>query len=571
MNNYKIIINFFPLFLVLFIILSINGNSISAQDSYNFAEIFDHVIISDSDEPVIKILRAITIDSDNLIVIAYLTHISSYLNYNSKDNLDLLWNYSYGLHQNAHIWDAVLTQSESEIILSLSNGTVFSIDQNGDIIWKNNLDNSEISKLTLLSSNVLTAISNNNLYWLSPSNGTLLSNYTISNTITLQKSNNNDTILGDENGSIYFFNNFEFKWKLNIGSSSVTSLLIDELIIANSFNYDTYFVDLNGNIMNTENFGQLVFNSFSLINNNLYVSLINGNLLSFSLSNFEELWIVENIFATNVIQTEFSGDMIEDLAIVSNSGNIFCLDKEYGIIKYKDSVSESNIVTPIILELNDNNISDLIIGTRNGEIIVYLGKDVTAPKIEALSYDFTHNSIEINFSTDELTSFSIKYGEYQDYETDLNFINETLSKNHFLSILNLDPEVEYYFEITIFDKFNNVNYSEKIYFQTNSAPLPILEFFFAGIAILSLIGGSAYYFNEKRNRKKAYIIAENQYQAGQYIPAIKSFYKAKSKERIIEIVTFLADNPQLSSYVDEIKQLEELNEYIEDIQTIINR
>ena len=543
------------------------------QQDISYSNTRGKLLITHENEPIVNILTFNSSSSNLYILLAFMTHFEGFLLQKSNQKITLLFNRTLGLNQGSYLWSVKYDQS-SNFIAALSNGTIFSFNFNGMINWSKSYSKQAISHLNLLQDGLCVAISDSGqIIWFQPSDGQIIKNFTINNTyFTIASSYDNYFITGNDKGGIFAFNETQSMLNATIGQSQqVLSLAINQnYIVAFCYNSSiTLFDTITGNNISISTFKNIDYDSLFLFGNELYISMTNGQLTAYNISTKTVNWIQYNLFVNHIIISDFNGDNIPDLIALSNEGSIYTIDMLKGTISESESISKSQITSVVSLNINNDNITDLLIGTRNGEFFVYIGKDLTPPYIieGSLKSSETDSSISISFKTNELSSFSISYSEGN--HPGLKVENLTAVFDHFYTIKNLKSNTNYSLTIIIADESGNVNNNTSLIIRTRQTPPPYALYSVIGTVLL--IGAvSGVYFIQKRNiRKKAYIQAEQYYDAGEYILAIKSYIKANNKEKIIDIVTFLASNPQLSSFVDEIKQMEELSSYMVDIQEII--
>jgi hypothetical protein len=460
----------------------------------------------------------------------------------------------------------------------LSNGSIFSFSfSQGTINWIHTFSNSAISELNQLENGNFVAITDfGEIFWFYPNNGSIIKYFFLKDTyFTVSKVSENYFVAGNNLGSIFVFNDTTSLYNITIGLSPepIISLAINNnFFIAYSFNNSAEIYNTSsGDKLEFQGPENLVYDSLFLFDNQLFFSQSNGKLNSYEIDTLSFKWSANLIYAKKLIIGEFNGDNEPDVIVFSSVGNLFSLNPSNGNKDYYEKISDGFISSAVVLDLNQDNINDFLIGTRTGELYIYIGKDTTPPKVidSTLKVFANDSSILVSFTSNEPVTVSITYQSIKDGKLTLE--NGTLTVDNALLITNLKPETEYVLLIKITDDSQNIYIFEPIIKKTEASPPDYSTYFLlSGVFGMTAIGG-VYYFVTNRNRKIAYEQGEKYYEAGEYIPAIKSFIKAhkSGKERIIEIITFLVSNPQLSSFVDEIKQMEELNEYMIDIQEII--
>ena len=559
---------------ILLTVFSQSGTSLNASYTYSIPNQSGKHLIEKESEPIINIITFNETTTGYSVLVAFMTHIESFILNKADQQITLLANDSFGLNENsAYIW-AVRQLSSGNFIASISNGSIFSFTFTGSVLWINTFSNKAISDLRPLNSQTAVAISDaGQIIWFNSTSGSLIKILTYNNTfMTVLKSFNNYFVTGNSNGTIYVFNETRELFSANISQGyQVIALAINDQYLA-AFGFHNSLVIYNtvtGSELPTDNFSNIDYDSLFLIDNVLYFSNTNGLFTSLDLATGATIWSDTGLYIDYILKGEFNGDSITDLITFSSTGNVLTMDISNGTVSRTESISNSQITCVNSLNINNDNITDLLIGTRSGEIFLYIGKDLTPPQIinNSLNHIVTDTSINITFRTNEPSSTKITYLDPKNVEVSSSYPN--LTNIHVVFINNLQPSTNYTFSIIITDKAGNTNNRTILSVITTPAPPPYLMY--GAVGFIVLIGGvsGTYYFRKYRLQRKAFQEAERYYEAGDYILAIKSYIKANNKEKIIDIVTFLVSNPQLSSFVDEIKQMEELSAYMVDIQEII--
>ena len=81
----------------------------------------------------------------------------------------------------------------------------------------------------------------------------------------------------------------------------------------------------------------------------------------------------------------------------------------------------------------------------------------------------THESVAILFTTDEPAKITLDYGEVSGTYTDQETIN-TYDETHYIVLLGLEADTDYYYQITTTDIADNVTYFSEYEFTTDPAP-----------------------------------------------------------------------------------------------------
>ncbi len=565
---------FFVIFL-LCLTLSINPQPITSKTSTvnnSFANLRGKLLLEKESKPILNIITFNQTKIGSSILVAYMTHIESYFLDIITQEIKLVTNKTFGMNDSSYLWK-VKQDSICNFIAALSNGSIFSFTFLGALNWIHSFSSASVSDLSILKSGLCIAISDSGqLFWFNSSNGNKIKELTINNTyFTILKSFDNYFVAGNNNGTIYVFNSTKEILSTDIGQSQVISLAINDYTIAAfSFNHSlVLFNTASGTKIPISNYTDLDYNSLFLFNNTLYFSDTTGKFTAYNLTTNSKIWSDNNVYADHVLISEFTGNQIPDMISFSITGNLLVINPKNGTIIKSEVISNSQITAVTTLNINNDNITDLMIGTRLGELFLYAGKDLTPPYIisDTLKASVTDSTITLFFQTNEEATMSITY--FAVNQTEFTAKNDTLDINHLYVINNLKSDTNYTLIIGIADQGGNSNNITLTNVSTKPAPAPI--FLYGAACFMVLIGatGGIFYIRKIQIKKRAFQEAEMYYESGEYILAIKSYIKANNKEKIIDIITFLVSNPQLSSFVNEIKQMEELNAYMVDIQEII--
>lgn len=549
---------------------------ITIANGLSFTSIKDttgSILVNKENETIISIIPYENNQSFEHILVAYMHHFESYLVDRINFSLTLESNESWGLNQNIFVWS--VREYQQNFVVSLSNGTIFSFNLKG-LNWSFTFSNAAISNIERLSNDYFVAISDlGEIIWFYPSNGSLINNFIIPNTyFTISKSYGNYFIAGNNNGSIFVFNSLISLYNKTVGpvNSQVISLAINQnYFSAFSLNGSVESFNLeNGALLNSNQITGVDYNSLFLMQSNLYITKIDGSFNIFSLSSNSIVQSNPNLYINNLLDGDFTGDGINNTIGLSNLGYVYAFEQNTTNVVYNLQISQSTITTGSALNINGDTITDLAIGTRNGEFYIISGPDITPPSIitNSVKYNSTDTELTLFFSTSEPVTASITYSELNQINP-LNINNATLTTSKLITISNLKPDTVYHLIVNIKDKAGNQAEPFSIDIITEPSPPPYDLYLIGGtIAVMGLVG-VIYFIQRSRLRTKAFKEGELYYEAGEYILAIKAYMRANAREKIIDIVSFLASNPQLSSFVDEIRQMEELNAYMVDIQEII--
>ncbi|MFH1801816.1 MAG: hypothetical protein ABH864_00005, partial [archaeon] len=111
-------------------------------------------------------------------------------------------------------------------------------------------------------------------------------------------------------------------------------------------------------------------------------------------------------------------------------------------------------------------------GNENSSSVTFV-KDTIYPSIDDIvNKSITHNSATINWTTNEVTNSTVKYGNslaLSSLSTSSSFVTA-----HSVQLTRLNAETVYYYNITSCDRVNNCNISAETYnFTTTVSPAPI--------------------------------------------------------------------------------------------------
>ncbi len=549
----------------------------------------DPLVLFQEDEPVSGIVEISnqTSGENSILIFGFLTKILAF-NYDSSE---VLWNDSFksDKYSDVFIWKIIPNSLQKEeisgVYVSFSNGTVIEISSKGQVSWKTSLGSTAISNLVLVEASsdehvpfyIVAGGDNNQVTWLTPDGNEVESSNT-STEITIIATEDIYSLVGTRSGDIYVFNGTEILWSLNVGDNQVLALeLYQNMVIAHSYGNHVKFINLDTkSIEFTSNYGLLTYDSIQVldqVNDIAYLLKINGDLVAIRISDGEILWKNTEIpsYATNIQIGEFTGDMKEDLVVGTISGDFFVLNSSSGETVYSEKIVDSQISLLLKVSLDEISVADLLIGTLNGKIIAVLGSDRTPPVILDRYYDqLTFDSYNITVVANEAVRADVKYG--------INSINENIRGNethqliHTFILEDLQLESNYSAQVIIYDDNNNTATSEVFNLNTGPIPpqLPLVELSLGMFLILGL-GGAAYLYNQRRVRQRALMYGEEALKYNDYTNAIRYFYKAKAKERVVEVAKILLLNPELSREMSEIRKIKELEEYITVAQEIVEQ
>jgi hypothetical protein len=547
------------------------------------------LVLVQEDEPVSGIVQIgnQTSGENSILIVGFLTKILAF-NY---DTSEVLWDDSTksDKYSDVFIWkiipNALLEEEVSGAYVSLSNGTVIEISSTGQVSWKTSLGSTAISNLVLVEASselnvsfyIVAGGDNNKVTWLTPDGNEVESSNT-STEITIIATEDIYSLVGTRAGDIYVFNGTEILWSLNVGDNQVLALeLYQNMVITHSYGNHVKFINLDTESVEfTSNYGLLTYDSIQVldqVNNIAYLFKINGELVAIRVSDGQVLWNNTEIpsYATNIHIGEFTGDMKEDLAVGTVSGALFVLNSSSGQTIYSEEVIDSQISFLLKISLDQIPVADLLIGTLNGKIIAVLGSDRTPPLISGLYYDqLAFDSYNITVVANEAVTADVKYGINSINEN--TKVNETHQVIHTFILEDLKPESNYFGKVIIHDDNNNTATSEVFFLNTSSVPTPFpLVEFSLGIFLILGLGGTAYLYNQRRVRQRSLIYGEEALKYNDYSNAIRYFYKAKAKERVVEVAKILILNPELSREMSEIRKLKELEEYITAAQEMLEQ
>ncbi|MFX1285573.1 MAG: hypothetical protein ACFFB5_18180 [Promethearchaeota archaeon] len=541
------------------------------------------------DEPVSGIVQIGSNISkgDFIFILGFHSRIIAF-NYNKNE---IIWNKSFGLEKNEEvfIWklipNSLRKQEVSGVYVSLSNGTIFEISMIGQVLWTKSLGSLAISSLVLVEAPynpdipfyIVTGGDNKVISWLTPE-GVEDANHTTSSEITIIVTKESYSLVGTRSGEIYVFNGTDDLWNESIGDNQVLAIdLYLNLVIAYSYENGVIFLDLQTSSIDYSGYyGLLTYKSIQIIdrdNDTVFLSKNNGELVAVRVSDKAILWNNTDIpgYITNMLSIEFTGDLKNDLVVCTASGHVFVLNQTTGNTVHYKQVAQEQLSFVLATNLNNDTIVDLIIGTLNGKIISILGSDLTPPIISELyPIKLSYNSYNISIVANEPVRANIKYGLESLGEN--SKINQKYLSIHIFILENLQAESNYSAQVLINDKNNNTASSEVFKLITSSAPapFPVVELLLGSSLVFGLIA-AAYLYNRRVIRHQALLRGEEALKNSDYTNAIKHFYKAKSRDRLVEVAKILILNPELFIEMNEIRRMKELKEYITVAQEIVEQ
>ena len=565
--------------IIIFSLISLSPHSFTSLSSLNQTPITltnsnNTMLITKEHEQINDILVYNQTQNLTYLLIAFMNHFESYILNRISNAITLNFNTTFGLNKSSYVWSVKMFQSA--FIVSLSNGTIFSFNTDGTINWSHKFSDLAVSEINNLENGLFVGISDNgSIFWFYPNNGTIVKTFSIPTSyFTLSKVYKNYLVAGNNNGSIFVFNTTQSLYNKTIGSKNqqVLSLAINNnILLAYCYNSSLQgFSPTTGQNISIPVIKDIDYNSLFLNGTEVYITKTDGlfNRLDLQVSSVSTS--KSPLYINNLLAGEFTGDGNNDLLAPSNTGFIYILKPNSVYYDHREQISKSTITAASKININNDGIDDLAIGTRLGEFYIVLGKDLTPPKIieGSFSYNTSDTSITITFSANENVTVSINYHENTKF-SNLTIGNDKSSMNQFIKISDLQPDTTYVIYLMITDSAGNIFSEPLLLIKTSPSPPPYLTYGSIGLVLVVGTIGTGYYYQRKRIRTKAFEEAERYYEAGEYILAIKSYIKANARDRIIDVVVFLASNPQLSYFVDEIKQMDELNAYMVDIQEII--
>ena len=576
----KTIVSGFIITLFIISLFFIRDSNSFNQSAIDYGSSRGKLLITNAHEPVIDIVQYNASSSSIFLLIGFLTHFETFLINKDTMTINFLSTQSFGLNSNSFLW-SVKKDGSNNFIAALSNGTVFSFSFNFKLNWSQKFSSQSISDLNVLQNGVFVAISDSgNIYWFYSQNGTIIKTFNVPSTyFTISTSFENYFLTGNDNGTIFLFDFTQSIFNETIGAqdNQVIALALNQnYFIGYCYNSSLEAYNIStGTKLSNKIITDIDFNALFLFNSTIYYSTTDGILHKFDLNQTQSssspvIQSESSLFISKILFGEFNGDSIIDLISLSNNGKVYTLTTDTLQLEDSDTISNSSITSVIQTNLNNDQITDLVLGTRLGEVFIYIGKDLTPPQIiqNSLNVSSTDASITISFTTNELAQAEITYSKASGSETTIK--NDTLTKNQMFVINNLDSNTNYTIKLIITDQFGNSNNKTSLIIATRNPPPPYALYALGGFVLIIGAVGITFVVQTKRKQNKAFALGEKYYEAGEYILAIKSYIKANNKEKIIDIVTFLASNPQLSSFVDEIRQMEELESYMVDIQEIIS-
>ncbi len=541
------------------------------------------------DEPVTGIVQIGNniSDGDTIFLFGFLSKIIAF----NCDTNEIRWNKSFGLNKNGDvfIWKMIsnsLQQEEvSGVYVSLSNGTIFEISQDGLVLWTKSLGILAISSLVLVEAPstpevpfyIVSGGDNNQVTWLTPE-GNITESHSTSSEITIIVARDGYSLVGTRSGDISVYNGTDHLWNKSIGNTQVLAGNLNRnLVIAYSYGSEVIIMNLTkGSIEYTKDFGLLTYNSIQILkqeDDQAYLFKNNGELVVIRVSSGGIAWENSDIpsYITNIQVTESTGDSQEDIVVSTISGYIFVINQSTGDTLYSEKVSQEQISYLITSNLNDDAITDLIFGTLDGKIVAILGSDLTPPIISELkSVKISYDKYNITVTTNEPVTAHIKYGLTSIEE--IKHTDNTSSLIHTFILENLVPEVTYLAQVLVNDSNGNIATSEVFTIATGAAstPFPLVELSLSAILVFGVIG-TGYILYERRTSQEALRSGEEALKDNDYTTAIKYFYKAKAKDRVIDVAQIMVLHPELAHEMSEIKKIKEIKEYITAAQEIVEK
>lgn len=547
-------------------------------------------LLVQEDEPVTGIVQIGNMFSadDMIFVFGFLSRIYAY-NYMTSETL---WIKTFGLQRNSDvfIWKMIpnsLQQEEvSGVYVSLSNGTIFEISLNGQLLWTQSLGTLAISSLTLVEVPATLGVpfyivsggDNSQITWLTP-NGTIMKTHNTTSEITRIATNDGYSLVGTRSGNIYVYNGTKYLWGRSIGIDQILGLCLNTNLVI-GYSYEGQLTVLNLKAQSVEyskDYGLMTYNSIQIIEKNddiAYLFKNNGDLVAIRASDGSIEWNNLDIpsYVSNIRVAEFTGDLYDDIVISTISGHIFVLNQSSGVTIYHEQITHEQLSELLISDLNDDSVADMIVGTLNGKVIKVLGPDLTPPIIhKIMSNQLLYNSYNITILTNEPVRADVRYGIKS--VTENTRINGTFLLTHIIKLDSLQSSSNYTTQVVVYDKNNNSARSEEFHLSTGSAPPSINDLIGPTITFVSILGLliAAYMFYQRRSRQLAFRYGEQALRYNDYTGAIRYFYKAKAKERVIEVVKILLLNPDLTSEMSEIERMKEIKEYISEAQEMVEQ
>lgn len=524
---------------------------------------------------------AVLVDSGEVTVVGYLGAV---VGYDIRSGV-VEWSQTLGLNHSLglFLWTIIPnTPSPSQatgVVGSLSNGTVFGISSGGELSWSLSVSNDDISVLEWVGDQLVAGGDDGSLYWLS-TGGTLVSSVSVgSSSVTVVHSYSTIVAVGTSDGQVVVYNGTTQLWTSQLSLQPVLGLVVTvDKIIASSFKGSTHCFDLiTGAIQYSRDLGDVTLKGLNQGFGSavFYAALTNGTLLSLENDSGEVLWRSKQLtgYVTNLALGEVNGDGVDDLIATTSSGYLYILYPSTGVVSDQKLLMGSYINFLTQVDLDSNALADYLVGGRMGGIVSFLGKDSTPPAINQAPIFLNHSSgdLELFFITNEPTTAELRYGT-DPTNLDRSVLNNTLRTNQSFVLQNLNPETPYFLRLQVTDGSNNTFVTAVYSFTSPPAPppLPLLEGL-VGLLLVGTVAGVGAGIYIRRKRQLALVEGDQLLETGDYVGAIKAFYRAKRKDRIVETVTLIVQNPALSSYVSEVMELEEMEDYLTDIQEIISQ
>ncbi len=472
----------------------------------------------------------------------------------------------------AIIRNSLLNSQISGAYISLSNGTILSISGAGKILWQKDISNKTLSSLGLIAINnsedhyIVTGGDEKRLYWLN-SSGNIVKNNSINSEIIALKTLGENALVGTLTGDIYAYKGLDLAWNYSLGLNPVLGLNFNEhIVVAYSYDHDIIFLNpITGIRVFQLSLGNLLIDSIYFDSNNtdyVYMAASSGELLAIQISTQLKTWS-SLVYPTTLSFCEFTGDPNIDLIVGTKGGSVIVFNQTIGVsISDQDLILGQVEISLIIpFQYNNDNITDLLIGTLRRGLWVVEGKDLTSPKFLEISLELvTYNSFNVQIVVNEKVRVVIRYG--------IESLDQAISKNeyqfnHTMYLVNLQAESNYFIQIEIWDQADNSAISEIYKKETKTPPFPFLFVIILLIVILVVFSAiSGFFYYRKRKKHQAYLKGVAAQEKNHYTEAIKYYSKAHASEKILELVKSILHNPDLAIEAGEIMQMKEVEGYL---------
>ncbi|MFW9928703.1 MAG: hypothetical protein ACFFD1_04880, partial [Candidatus Thorarchaeota archaeon] len=417
------------------------------------------------------------------------------------------------------------------------------------------------------------------LYFLYP-NGSLINSFAIDGNLLKIMTDKSYTSLLTSQDKVYVFNRTDtILWNKKFNTSFP---MRDYIIIKNNLylvinSSDLLSVDLFTGIQTTPIFSSNNSNNLiiSIYNddqkaNQIYFLSLNGLIAHYN-NDGSLIWkaTLPGNYITQVQIGNVSGGSLYEIIATTDTGYASILNSTSGDIIKSVFIGSEWIASLLVFDINNDSIDDIIVGTLSGKIDIIYGLDLIPPKIiSQININVSDSNLfTLSLLTNELTRSILTLIDPNGVES--IYKNTTYRNNQTYIISDLQSDTEFNATIFIYDSNNNSIILTIPSFRTKPVEKIPWDLYFGFLVITLVITISGYFFLTTISRKRSANIAEKALNLGDYPNAIKFFYKAKERDKIIEIVRTILANPELASKMNEIARSVELEDYINEIYDII--